>query len=87
MNILSNVIKKVSRQCPITQLRRGGGDNIINAMICLPKILSSKVYDIAKETPLQLAMKLSERWGVNGLKDIISVYDARFSIKTLRRII
>ncbi|KAL3754055.1 hypothetical protein ACJRO7_001318 [Eucalyptus globulus] len=43
----------------------GAGDSIINAMSHLTNILSSKVYDVAKETPLQLATKLSERWGVN----------------------
>ncbi|KAL8154347.1 hypothetical protein V2J09_012107 [Rumex salicifolius] len=30
----------------------------------LTEILSSKVYDVAFESPLQLAPKLSERWGV-----------------------
>ncbi|KAK4257167.1 hypothetical protein QN277_006790 [Acacia crassicarpa] len=42
-----------------------GTDNIINAMGYLTNILSSKVYDVAAETPLQLAPKLSERLGVN----------------------
>lgn len=41
----------------------GGGDE--GAMRYLTNILSSKVYDVAMETPLQLASKLSERWGVN----------------------
>ncbi|KAL7096731.1 hypothetical protein ACP275_10G098100 [Erythranthe tilingii] len=36
-----------------------------NAMEYLTNILSSKVYDVAYESPLQLATKLSERWGVN----------------------
>lgn len=40
------------------------GDNIINAMSYLTNILSSKVYDVAVESPLQLAQKLSERLGV-----------------------
>ncbi|PKI57657.1 hypothetical protein CRG98_021985 [Punica granatum] len=31
----------------------------------LTNILSSKVYGVADETPLQLAEKLSKRWGVN----------------------
>ncbi|XP_030522022.1 threonine dehydratase biosynthetic, chloroplastic-like [Rhodamnia argentea] len=43
----------------------GAGHSITNAMSYLTNILSSKVYDVAKETPLQLATKLSERWGVN----------------------
>ncbi|KZV39106.1 chloroplast threonine deaminase 1 precursor [Dorcoceras hygrometricum] len=37
----------------------------LNAMQYLTNILSSKVYDVAYESPLQLATKLSERWGVN----------------------
>ncbi|XP_021737803.1 threonine dehydratase biosynthetic, chloroplastic-like [Chenopodium quinoa] len=35
------------------------------AMECLTNILSSKVYDIAVQSPLQLAEKLSERLGTN----------------------
>nr|WLD47579.1 TD_P540L [Quillaja saponaria] len=42
-----------------------GGDDIINAMSYLTNILSSKVYDVAIESPLQLATKLSERLRVN----------------------
>ncbi|KAK4793434.1 hypothetical protein SAY86_023869 [Trapa natans] len=42
-----------------------GGDGTINAMGYLTNIISTKVYDVAMETPLQLAPKLSERWGVN----------------------
>ncbi|XP_054804237.1 threonine dehydratase biosynthetic, chloroplastic [Prosopis cineraria] len=42
-----------------------GNDSIINAMGYLTNILSSKVYDVAVESPLQLATKLSERLGVN----------------------
>ncbi|XP_028798536.1 threonine dehydratase biosynthetic, chloroplastic-like [Neltuma alba] len=42
-----------------------GNDSIINAMDYLTNILASKVYDVAIESPLQLAPKLSERWGVN----------------------
>lgn len=42
-----------------------GGDDTVSAMGYLTNILSSKVYDVAMETPLQLAPKLSERWGVN----------------------
>lgn len=30
----------------------------------LPKILSSKIYDVVVETPLEYASKLSERLGV-----------------------
>ncbi|XWS55924.1 hypothetical protein CRYUN_Cryun09bG0041900 [Craigia yunnanensis] len=40
-----------------------GNDNVINAMGYLTNILSSKVYDVAIESPLQLATKLSERLG------------------------
>ncbi|KAI4364232.1 hypothetical protein MLD38_020354 [Melastoma candidum] len=36
-----------------------------NAMSYLTNILGSKVYDVARETPLQLATKLSERLGNN----------------------
>ncbi|KAH6802701.1 L-O-methylthreonine resistant 1 [Perilla frutescens var. frutescens] len=41
------------------------GDGTLNAMEYLTNILSSKVYDVAYESPLQLAPKLSERWGNN----------------------
>ncbi|KAJ4842661.1 Threonine dehydratase biosynthetic, chloroplastic [Turnera subulata] len=41
------------------------GNGVIDAMGYLTSILSSKVYDVAVETPLQLASKLSERLGVN----------------------
>lgn len=41
------------------------GDNIIDAMSYLTNILASKVYDVAIETPLQFAPKLSEKLGVN----------------------
>ncbi|KAJ8899912.1 hypothetical protein K2173_019616 [Erythroxylum novogranatense] len=40
------------------------GDGVINAMGYLTNILSSNVYDVAIESPLQLAPKLSERLGV-----------------------
>ena len=33
------------------------------AMTCLTKILSSKVYDVAIESPVEMAVKLSERTG------------------------
>ncbi|KAK6942709.1 Threonine dehydratase, ACT-like domain [Dillenia turbinata] len=39
------------------------GDGVINAMGYLTNILSSKVYDVAIESPLQFATKLSERLG------------------------
>ncbi|KDP29223.1 hypothetical protein JCGZ_16612 [Jatropha curcas] len=39
-------------------------NDIINAMGYLTSILSSKVYDVAIESPLQFAPKLSERLGV-----------------------
>lgn len=40
------------------------GDGVLNAMECLTSILASRVYDVAIESPLQLASKLSERLGV-----------------------
>ncbi|KAF9680199.1 hypothetical protein SADUNF_Sadunf06G0096400 [Salix dunnii] len=42
----------------------GDNESIVNAMEYLTNILSSKVYDVAIESPLQLASKLSERLGV-----------------------
>ncbi|KAI3937412.1 hypothetical protein MKX01_040078 [Papaver californicum] len=42
-----------------------GGDNSPDSMTYLTNILSSKVYDVAVESPLQYAKKLSERIGVN----------------------
>ncbi|KAL5740693.1 hypothetical protein ACOSP7_029575 [Xanthoceras sorbifolium] len=42
----------------------GDGDSITDAMSYLTNILASKVYDVAIESPLQLAPKLSERLGV-----------------------
>lgn len=44
--------------------RSDGADGVMNAMSYLTNILSSKVYDVAIESPLQLAPKLSERLGV-----------------------
>lgn len=44
---------------------RDGPDGTLSAMEYLTSILASKVYDVAYESPLQLASKLSERWGVN----------------------
>ncbi|OMO81961.1 hypothetical protein CCACVL1_12132 [Corchorus capsularis] len=41
----------------------GGSDDVMDAMGYLTNILSSKVYDVAIESPLQLATKLSERLG------------------------
>ncbi|KAL6909451.1 hypothetical protein ACP4OV_001732 [Aristida adscensionis] len=43
----------------------GGGGVGPGAMEYLTSVLSSKVYDVAIESPLQLAGKLSERLGVN----------------------
>ncbi|PPR97119.1 hypothetical protein GOBAR_AA23551 [Gossypium barbadense] len=47
---------------PERSVDEGNGD-VKNAMECLTNILSSKVYDVAIESPLQLATKLSERLG------------------------
>lgn len=44
--------------------RSDGADGVMNAMSYLTNILSSKVYDVAIESPLQLAPKLSARLGV-----------------------
>ncbi|XP_057513304.1 threonine dehydratase 1 biosynthetic, chloroplastic-like [Actinidia eriantha] len=41
------------------------GDGVIDAMEYLTNVLSSRVYDVAVESPLQFASKLSERLGVN----------------------
>ncbi|CAL1373044.1 unnamed protein product [Linum trigynum] len=43
----------------------GGDDDVIGAMGYLTNILSSKVYDVAIESPLQFGPKLSEKLGVN----------------------
>lgn len=59
---------------------RTAADGVLNAMDYLTNILSSKVYDVAIESPLQLAPKLSERLGVNvwlkreDLQPVSSVY-------------
>ncbi|XP_022962981.1 threonine dehydratase biosynthetic, chloroplastic-like [Cucurbita moschata] len=42
-----------------------GGEDGLDAMEYLTRILGSKVYELAIESPLQLAPKLSERLGVN----------------------
>ncbi|KAL6138464.1 hypothetical protein ACLB2K_063746 [Fragaria x ananassa] len=42
-----------------------GDNDIVDALGSLTNILSSKVYDVAIESPLELATKLSERLGVN----------------------
>ncbi|KAJ0028283.1 hypothetical protein Pint_35820 [Pistacia integerrima] len=52
-----------SREIPERTVN-GDGDNITNAMNYLTNILASKVYDVAIESPLQFAPKLSERIGV-----------------------
>lgn len=50
---------------PVRTVQEGDDDGgIIDAMSYLTNILSSQVYDVAIETPLQLAPKLSERLGV-----------------------
>lgn len=49
---------------PERTVNDGDNESIINAMEYLTNILSSKVYDVAIESPLQLAPKLSERLGV-----------------------
>ena len=49
---------------PERTVNDGDNESIINAMEYLTNILSSKVYDVANESPLQLAPKLSERLGV-----------------------
>lgn len=62
-----------SLQCESGYLLRnenlGGGavvaNGTLNAMEYLTNILASKVYDLAYESPMQLATKLSVRWGVN----------------------
>ncbi|EPS59945.1 chloroplast threonine deaminase 1, partial [Genlisea aurea] len=41
------------------------GDGTLSPMQYLTNILGSKVYDLAYESPLQLASKLSGSWGVN----------------------
>lgn len=41
-----------------------GNDDVMNAMGYLTNILSSKTYDVAIETPLQWAPRLSQRLGV-----------------------
>ncbi|GAB4856522.1 Threonine dehydratase biosynthetic, chloroplastic [Ancistrocladus abbreviatus] len=43
----------------------GGEDGAMTAMEYLTNILGSKVYDVAIESPLQYAQKLSERLGVH----------------------
>ncbi|GLT67920.1 hypothetical protein SLA2020_401940 [Shorea laevis] len=49
---------------PVRTVSEGNGDTK-NAMRYLTNILSSKVYDVAIETPLEPAPKLSERLGIN----------------------
>ncbi|BAT96019.1 hypothetical protein LR48_Vigan02g075900 [Vigna angularis] len=41
-----------------------GGDGVMNALSYLTNIITSKVYDVAIESPLQLATKLSGKLGV-----------------------
>ncbi|KAM5559646.1 threonine dehydratase biosynthetic, chloroplastic [Rosa sericea] len=42
-----------------------GNNDIVDALGSLTNILTSKVYDVAIESPLELATKLTERLGVN----------------------
>ncbi|KAG6629719.1 hypothetical protein CIPAW_14G104800 [Carya illinoinensis] len=49
----------------LTAAAGDGGDGFQHAIGYLPRILSSKVYDIAIETPMEYASKLSERLGVH----------------------
>lgn len=66
------VVRPSSLQCESGYLlpnrccgNSGAGDGTLNAMEYLTSILSSKVYDVAYESPLQLASKLSDRLGAN----------------------
>lgn len=49
---------------PVDRTVQEDDNGVMNAMSYLTNILSSKVYDVAIESPLQLAPKLSERLGV-----------------------
>jgi len=49
----------------VPQEKASGADGVHNAMNYLTKILSAKVYDVAVESPLDYASKLSERLGVH----------------------
>ncbi|KAG7947660.1 hypothetical protein I3843_14G105700 [Carya illinoinensis] len=49
----------------LTAAAGDGGDGFQHAIGYLPRILSSKVYDVAIETPMEYASKLSERLGVH----------------------
>lgn len=50
---------------PVSDENGALGQGTLTAMEYLTKILSSKVYDVADVSPLQLATKLSQRLGVN----------------------
>lgn len=53
---------------PNPPLREDNGavrEDSLTALEYLTNILSSKVYEVAYESPLQHATKLSDRWGVN----------------------
>lgn len=45
--------------------RSDDGDALVSPMSYLTNILTSKVYDVAKESPLEFAPKISERIGAN----------------------
>ncbi|XP_051152492.1 threonine dehydratase 1 biosynthetic, chloroplastic-like [Andrographis paniculata] len=54
------------RLLPNENLGKGSASNgSLDAMEYLTSTLASKVYDVAYETPLESATKLSERWGVH----------------------
>ncbi|XP_039131149.1 threonine dehydratase 1 biosynthetic, chloroplastic [Dioscorea cayenensis subsp. rotundata] len=61
----SGYLGGISEKTPLRSGERSGEDGALNPMAYLTSILSSKVYDVAIESPLQLASKLSERLGVN----------------------
>ncbi|KAM0937239.1 putative threonine ammonia-lyase [Dioscorea sansibarensis] len=61
----SGYLGGISEKTPLRSGARSGEDGALNPMAYLTSILSSKVYDVALESPLQLASKLSERLGVN----------------------
>ncbi|GAV76823.1 PALP domain-containing protein/Thr_dehydrat_C domain-containing protein [Cephalotus follicularis] len=63
--VSSNSLQYPSGQVGAVPDRTSGGDSIVNAMDYLTKILTAKVYDVAIESPLQRAPKLSDRLGVN----------------------
>ncbi|KAJ0963176.1 hypothetical protein J5N97_028298 [Dioscorea zingiberensis] len=61
----SGYLGGISDKTPLRSGERSCGDGAPNPMSYLTSILSSMVYDVAIESPLQLASKLSERLGVS----------------------